>query len=150
MKEKQIYKGGCQCGAVRFEISGELGEASICHCRMCQKAFGNYFAPFVGARSGLKWTKSEPKRFASSNLVKRGFCDKCGTPLTYEVGDKASIAIGAFDNPNLIKPTIQYGAEGRIAYLDELNDWPIHKTDDIEDAVEFLAKMKSNQYDGEN
>jgi hypothetical protein len=32
--------GGCQCGAVRYRIEGDLGRASICHCRMCQKAFG--------------------------------------------------------------------------------------------------------------
>lgn len=140
-----MHKGGCQCGHVRFEISGELGEASICHCRMCQKAFGNFFAPFVGARNGLSWIGSEPKRFASSNLVNRGFCDKCGTPLTYEVGGRVSIAIGAFDNPSSIKPSVQYGAEGRIRYLDEMNKWPLHRTEDIEEAVEFLAKMKSNQ-----
>ena len=143
-----MHKGGCQCGHVRFEISGELGEASICHCRMCQKAFGNFFAPFVGAPNGLKWT-NEPERFASSNLVQRGFCEKCGTPLTYEVGDKVSIAIGAFDNPQNIVPKIQYGAEARLQYLDDLNQWPLHKTEDIEDAVEFLEKMQSNQYNCE-
>ncbi len=32
--------GGCQCGAVRFRAA-HLGRASLCHCRMCQKAFGN-------------------------------------------------------------------------------------------------------------
>lgn len=149
MKEIKAHKGGCQCGHVRFEIEGELGEASICHCRMCQKASGNYFAPFVGARGTLKWT-NEPKRFASSNLVNRGFCDKCGTPLTYEVGGRVSISIGAFDNPSSIKPTIQYGAEGRISYLDEMNQWPLHRTDEIEEAVEFLSKMKSNQALDEN
>ncbi len=33
--------GGCQCGAVRFSV-GRLGRASVCHCRMCQKAFGSF------------------------------------------------------------------------------------------------------------
>ena len=78
-----IYTGGCQCGAVRFRIRGELGRPSICHCRMCQKAFGSFFGPLVSA-NGLRWTRGEPKRFASSNLIRRGFCADCGTPLTYE------------------------------------------------------------------
>ncbi|MEQ8373768.1 MAG: GFA family protein, partial [Roseibium aggregatum] len=34
----EIHTGGCQCGALRFKVEGPLGEASICHCRMCQKA----------------------------------------------------------------------------------------------------------------
>ncbi|HEY2357583.1 MAG TPA: hypothetical protein VGH86_09040, partial [Phenylobacterium sp.] len=40
--------GGCQCGAIRFRIDGELGEASICHCRMCQKALGGFQNPHAG------------------------------------------------------------------------------------------------------
>ncbi len=81
----KALKGGCQCGAVRFEVAGTLGTPSICHCRMCQKAFGNYFAPLVNmGEAKLTWLKAEPKRFQSSNWVKRGFCPDCGTPLTYE------------------------------------------------------------------
>jgi energy-converting hydrogenase Eha subunit B len=32
---------------VRFHVEGPLGDASICHCRMCQKAFGGFFGPLV-------------------------------------------------------------------------------------------------------
>ena len=38
LDNKPVHTGGCQCGAVRFRIEGALGRASICHCRMCQKA----------------------------------------------------------------------------------------------------------------
>ena len=41
------YSGGCQCGAVRFRVEGALGDASVCHCRMCQKASGNFYLPLV-------------------------------------------------------------------------------------------------------
>ena len=71
--------GGCQCGAVRFSAR-RLGRASICHCRMCQKAFGSFFGPLVTA-FGVSWTRGEPGWFQSSNKVRRGFCAQRGTPL---------------------------------------------------------------------
>mgnify|MGYP006200096753 CR=1 FL=1 len=89
-------EGGCQCGAVRFLVTGDLKDASICHCRMCQKAFGAYYAPLVSTRGAvLEWTRGEPKRFQSSNVVRRGFCADCGTPLTYEAPDGVAVAAGA-------------------------------------------------------
>ena len=92
--------GGCQCGAVRFAVDGELGRPSICHCRMCQKAFGSFYGPLISA-PGLRWTRGTPKHFQSSNRVRRGFCEACGTPLTFEPDNgPAEVAIGAFDDPN--------------------------------------------------
>ena len=89
----EVASGGCQCGAVRFRAS-KFGRASICHCRMCQKAFGGFFGALVTAHD-LEWTRGEPKRFASSNKVQRGFCAACGTPLTYEYGGPVEVAVGA-------------------------------------------------------
>lgn len=51
------YTGGCQCGAIRFRATGDLKDSSICHCRMCQKAFGAYYAPLVSVREvEFEWT----------------------------------------------------------------------------------------------
>ncbi len=114
--------GGCQCGAVRFSVEG-LGRASICHCRMCQKAFGNFMAPLVTAK-GLTWTRGAPKYFQSSNKVRRGFCGECGTPLTYEPATSIEVAIGALDDPTLAPPAIQVCAERRLPYFDHLPSLP--------------------------
>jgi len=84
LDNKPVYTGGCQCGAVRFRVEGRLRNVSICHCRMCQKAFGGFFAPLATApEDGLVWTRGAPKHFRSSNHVLRGFCGNCGTPLTF-------------------------------------------------------------------
>ena len=91
-----VHTGGCQCGAVRFRATGTLDDVSICHCRMCQKAFGAYYAPLVTVPDGrLEWTRGAPRHFQSSNLVRRGFCEACGTPLTYESPNGVSVAAGA-------------------------------------------------------
>jgi hypothetical protein len=40
---KHVRSGGCQCGALRYALRSEPTHTSICWCRMCQKASGNYF-----------------------------------------------------------------------------------------------------------
>jgi hypothetical protein len=144
---EEVYSGGCQCGAVRFRVRGELKDPSICHCRMCQKAFGSYYAPLVSVNgTEFAWTRGAPKYFQSSNHVKRGFCDNCGTPLTYEAPDGMGLAIGAFDEPGRLKPVVQFGVEARIDYVDHLHELPEQDTMDDLEAAPFLSDLVSYQH----
>lgn len=121
---KGVLTGGCQCGAVRFRAE-KLGRASICHCRMCQKAFGSFFAPLIGAdQAHLQWTRGQPTLFRSSKKIHRGFCPKCGTPLTYHYPGGVEIAIGAFDKPELLEPQVQVNHDLRLPWIDTLFDKP--------------------------
>jgi hypothetical protein len=119
--------GGCQCGAVRYALLSEPTEPSICHCRMCQKAFGSTIAPLAGVPLGdLSWTRGEPGRFRSSDAVERGFCRDCGTPLFYRVldQDRISVSIGSLDEPDRVAPVIQYGIENKSRHFDGLHALP--------------------------
>ena len=138
------FTGGCQCGAVRFAAQ-RLGRASICHCRMCQKAFGSAFGPFVIVH-GLTWTRGAPKHFQSSNMAKRGFCADCGTPLTYEVEGAIDIAIGALDRPAEIMPTIQLAKEVRMRWLDTLADLPTPSDEETAELSDFYSAVRSYQH----
>lgn len=135
--------GGCQCGAVRFRATGPF-EAAICHCRMCQKAFGNYSAPLVTVKA-VEWTRGEPSFFRSSNKARRGFCDKCGTPLCY-VGDKGWIELagGALDDPEKVPPTVQYNLGHKLSFFDRLAQLP-HQPDTEAEAA-FNATVVSFQH----
>jgi hypothetical protein len=148
LDNKPVYTGGCQCGAVRFRIEGALGRASICHCRMCQKAFGAFYAPLVSVeKTKLSWTRGEPSHFQSSDVVRRGFCQACGTPMTYEAPDGMALAIGAFDDPSAIAPTVQFGTEAKIAYVDRLGALPERDTlDDVDDETSYLHRILSHQH----
>jgi len=136
--------GGCQCGAVRFACEG-LGRASICHCRMCQKAFGSYFAPLAGAH-GLVWTRGAPKHFQSSNVIRRGFCGDCGTPLTYERSGGVELALGAFDDPAALPPVIQMGVGARMPFLADLAGLPTRSPADEAKVAAFYASVVSRQH----
>ncbi|WP_440984370.1 GFA family protein [Shinella sumterensis] len=139
--------GGCQCGAVRFRVEGALGDASVCHCRMCQKASGNFYLPLVSVRDAvLTWTRGAPKRFRSSNHGYRGFCADCGTPLTYEAPDGVALTIAAFDDPASITPRIQWGIEAKLPYVDTIPDLPGEDTMADQDAASFLADLVSYQH----
>ena len=95
---------------------------------------------------GLTWTRGEPKRFRSSNHVLRGFCAECGTPLTFEAPDGIALAIGAFDNPEEIAPTIQWGIEAKLPYADAIPGLPGEPTDGDMEAAAYLAGMVNYQH----
>jgi hypothetical protein len=139
---ERTYTGGCQCGAVRFAVDAPLGRASICHCRMCQKASGGFFGPFVGG-ANLRFTRGEPARYQSSDKVKRGFCATCGTPLTFEWNERiVELSIGAFDEPALIRPTIQLRTESRMPWLEDLASLPVVTPDE----TPWQASIVSRQH----
>jgi hypothetical protein len=151
-KEQKIkghLSGGCQCGAVRFRVTEPLGKAGICHCRMCQKAFGSWGAALVSVPAGnLTWTRGQPSLFRSSAIVARGFCAKCGTPLHMrEDGDaNFELAIGAFDEPSRVGPlTEQVGVEARVSWFNDMHLLAEQTTAQTRTPQE-LAKLKSLQH----
>lgn len=127
------HTGGCQCGAVRYAFSSDPIDPHICHCRMCQKAFGGFFAPLAGVLLGdLAWTRGSPSLFRSSNIAERGFCPACGTPLTFRYldSDMINVSIGSLDRPAEVPPGKQYGTESRLPWFGELAALPGTRTED--------------------
>jgi hypothetical protein len=119
--------GGCQCGAVRYEISAAPHDASYCHCRMCQRATGGPFAVFATVkRESFRFTEGEPSYFESSSVARRGFCSKCGTPLTFEYKGSGSISftLGSFDEPDALPPASHIGCESQVSWLHIADDLP--------------------------
>jgi hypothetical protein len=104
--------GGCLCGAVRYESTGEPGFALLCHCRDCQRQSGSAFA--AGWRvpaAGFRVTQGEPKLYVraadSGNEITRAFCPDCGTMLFLRVSarpDLVAIRVGTLDDPSAFRP----------------------------------------------
>jgi len=112
--------GGCQCGAVRYRLNATPTGANICHCRMCQKAGGAPFMAFGGVRlSEFVVTQGAIATFSSSDIAERGFCARCGTPLTYHEleSDRVSVTLGSLDDPVAVEPKTQLGVESRVPWL---------------------------------
>lgn len=96
------HRGGCLCGAVRFEVSGDLPDPDACHCTRCRKSSGHFFVSTdlpkdrvtIAGEANISW-------FATSAKVRRGFCSTCGSQLFWDPveHDWIGIAMGAFETP---------------------------------------------------
>ena len=114
------WKGGCLCGAVRYEANVTTSENWFCHCRMCQKATGTVVSTSaIIPKSRLQIIKGVPKFYKSSKYVERGFCSDCGSPLFFRPTneDWMSILSGTLDDPELAPPQGHYGVESWISWL---------------------------------
>src|SRR5262245_29499689 len=97
-----MHRGSCLCGAVGIEVEGDLAPPDACHCSMCRKTSGHYWASTDGSRANLAIHGEDNVGWCrSSEKVRRGFCKSCGSSLFWDVDgrDRIAIAMGAFDEP---------------------------------------------------
>ncbi len=142
-EEALTVRGGCQCGAVRYEARAVSTDAYYCHCRMCQRAFGHLSGIFCEVDGpSVKWAGGEPAYYQSSKVARRGFCRECGTPLTFEgVGsDRVHLTVGSLDEPGLFRPVVHYGSESIVAPFFVEDGLPRERTEDDE---EFMVRWRA-------
>ena len=94
--------GRCLCGAVQYEVRGQLRDVVYCHCAMCRRSSGHIVAATACAKSELDVTSSDNLRwYQSSAIARRGFCGRCGSSLFWDPLDAGYMAImaGTLDSP---------------------------------------------------
>lgn len=105
MEEKRV--GGCACGAVRFEARGKPKFVANCHCQDCRRATGAASSTWVGFDTpDVSWF-GERTLHERKDMVRRGFCPRCGTPLSYsgkQWATETHLLIGTFDDPLTLTP----------------------------------------------
>jgi hypothetical protein len=103
--------GGCNCGAVRYELSKPPAAANYCHCKRCQRRSGtaasaNAFAPradlrILSGEGSLRAWKPEGGR-------EKLFCGECGSAVfagnPFE-DDPIGIRLGTFDEDPGVRPS---------------------------------------------
>jgi hypothetical protein len=100
------HKGGCQCGAVRYRVGGNLRDVVDCHCGQCRRIHGH--APgYTAARKAEMAIEGEENIvwYRTSDQAERGFCRNCGSSLFWrpEGRPTISIAAGSLDPPTGVK-----------------------------------------------
>jgi hypothetical protein len=116
------HKGGCHCGAVRYEVTGEPQHASLCHCSDCRKSAG---APMVSwaafAEAEFTLLQGELATFNSSGASMRSFCPKCGTGVIYRNNDflpgLVDIQTATLDDPDAIPVSAHVQIAERVSWM---------------------------------
>ena len=143
-----VMTGGCQCGAVRYELD-QQPEAEFCHCGMCRRATGGAFAALAGVpKAAFRWTKGTPKAFDSSTAARREFCGDCGTPLTfvYHAGKSLDVTIGSLDDPEAAGPLkLEFTVESRLSWVAPTDGARQQRLDEYNEAPPFQPGFKSHQ-----
>jgi len=107
------YTGGCACGAVRYEISGEPVFMNHCQCLDCQHQSGTGHGSYLtfGAEGveltgdAAQWGKAGD----SGNVKTRGFCPQCGSPVYLRFAAMPQIFTvhaASLDDPSRFKPQV--------------------------------------------
>jgi hypothetical protein len=103
--------GGCQCGAVRYEIAAPPLTVIACHCTECQKQSASAFGMTMPVqRAGFTIVKGEPayweRKADSGNMLGAAFCAACGVRLYHLPANKAllNVKAGTLDDTGWIAP----------------------------------------------
>ncbi len=127
---QEPIRGGCLCGAVRFEINQPPISTGYCHCRICQKFTGSAMSVWTAfSASAVQFTSKRPSHFASSPIAERGFCPDCGSSLTYRLVRPRPTAYlviftGSLDKPDDHAPAIHSGLESKVPWLEIVDNLP--------------------------
>lgn len=104
--------GCCQCGAIYYEIAGDLPPAYACHCGECKKQSASAFSMSIAIPFERLEIKGEPAMFKTigfSGAIKRCyFCKDCGTRMWHRMDarpESATLKVGTLDKADHIAPT---------------------------------------------
>ena len=107
-----MIKGGCLCGAVRYEANAAPLAARMCYCRVCQYfACGNAAVNvlFPAAAVTFSGTRKDYVSIADSGTeMHRSFCPKCGVHITSAAASRPELVFiraGTLDDPGLATPS---------------------------------------------
>jgi hypothetical protein len=119
----QGFSGGCLCGAVRYQSATDPQIVANCHCVDCRKSSGTGHCTHIVVPQDAFVVTGEVKFYDhpadSGNLVSRGFCPNCGSPIYSKNAGMPGIVFpraSTLDDPEMAKPQM-------IVYASRAPSW---------------------------
>lgn len=132
------HEGRCLCGAVTITVHAMRTEVDICHCTVCQRWGGAFYAGVKGDDAVVSGEDAVTV-YRSSPWAERAFCGTCGSNLWYRflpTGMRSFLA-GLFDLPP------GFGIEQQI-FVDEKPDWyDLAQASPMKTGPQIMAEAKA-------
>jgi hypothetical protein len=123
-----MLKGGCFCGAIRYEAEGVPFHATICHCSICRRTTGApLVAWFTVPRAEFRFVQGTPTLFRSTEKAARGFCPRCGTQIIFEderFPGEIDVTTSSLDAPEGMPPRDHTWTASQLAWVQLTDDLP--------------------------
>ena len=135
--------GKCICGAVSFEINGNVAGLYHCHCTLCQKQGGTGSnAATIVYLEKFSWVSGEEKihKWHKDTGFSSHFCSDCGSPVPNMFKSKfVWVPIGLMENISpKVKANLWLSASPKWANPEQLERNYDSGAEDIEEFVQFL------------
>jgi hypothetical protein len=128
MNDRQVFEGGCLCGAVRYRATTAPVRGVMCHCEMCRKHSGAPALAFVHFPiDAFEWLGATPAWYRSSEFADRGFCPTCGSTLGMReqvLADRVQICVGSLDTPDRVQLDDHVWRRSRVSWFDTTDRLP--------------------------
>jgi hypothetical protein len=123
MPDEIIRAGGCLCGAVRYEVSGQPHQSGLCHCTTCRKLTGSSFS------ATANWHSHQFRLTGTlATYERRSFCPTCGSRLFYLYDGGVEVFLGTLDQaPYDIEPTVEVWTVRREPWLPQVPGTTQHR-----------------------
>lgn len=117
--------GGCQCGAIRYELQAPPFGIWACHCGLCRKQSGSAFGLSMGvAIAALEFTQGEPAVWTrdteSGHRLDCLFCPQCGSRLIHrrhQHEGRQTLKPGTLDDTSWVVPGRHFFTESALPWV---------------------------------
>jgi hypothetical protein len=123
-----LLRGGCWCGAVRYEVADEFRYAWNCHCSRCRAATGSAFKPFAGIERDKLAIRdgADALLVVGDDVLNDTRCAQCGSFLYSVVRDGAyvHVSLGSLVDSPSIRPTAHIFVGSKAPWFEITDDLP--------------------------
>jgi len=131
---QEVIEGRCLCGAVSITVSVPKQSVEICHCDMCRRWGGAFYAALTG--EGFEIAGGDAiTTYRSSDWAERAFCSACGSNLWYKflpTGNRSFLA-GLFKDADNYLVEKEIFTDERAAWCDISGDHPRQTGEEVID-----------------